>query len=344
MGDGKLFERVKNFFREDLRDVVGAYFDGDKIFVVRMTDKLETAEVDADSSDIERLAEKISLLCRQRGWRTSAVGFCLREGDAVTYQTEAANVPAKEIPALVKSWATAQAGTDAKFSFTQCGDDIWMETLPQATIDEFDAAWKKFGLNLRGLSIMPTDVFTKSTPLECAKFIATIVRDGKAPNLLSTRGDMWNLQKISLTAAAIILIALIIGSAQLLIDYRTTANDLDAAKESVNALQNDLALKDTLDADIAELHRLNSLSAAQNVTPKNFNLLINLGKVAGGGVRLAKIRAEENFLELEGISTTPDAVKSFLSRVKSFVAQSARLERSTEQTDGKFAFVIRATI
>ena len=344
MDGGKLFDRAKNFFREDLSEVIGAYFDGMKIFVVRLTDTLETAEVDATGSDIERLAEKISLICRQRGWQTQAVGFCLQEGDAVTYQTDAAAVPEKEIPALVKSWATAQTGVDAVFAFTRQEGDVWMETLPRTTVDEFCAAYKKFGMNLRGLSVMPVDLLTKIEPLDCAEFIAAIVRGGKAPNLLSAGGSVWNLQKISLAVAVTVLTALIIGSAQLLIDYRTAANDLDAAKQSVNTLQSDLAVKEAIDADIAELHRLNNLSADQNVTPKKFNLLVNLGKAAGGGVRLTKIRAEENFLELEGVSVTPDAVKSFLSRVKSSVAQSARLERSAEQDDGDFAFVIRATI
>lgn len=344
MDGGKLFERAKNFFREDLSEVIGAYFDGDKIFVVRLTDTLETAEIDADSADIERLAEKISLTCRQRGWQTQAVGFCLQEGDAVTYQTDAANVPEKEIPALVKSWATAQTGTNAVFAFMRQEGDVWMETLTRTTVDEFAAAWKKFGMNLRGLSVMPVDPLTNTEPLNCAEFIAQVVRDGKAPNFLATGGSMWNLQKISLAVAVTVLTALIIGSAQLLIDWRTASNELDTAKQSVNALQSDIAMKESLDADIAELHRLNNLSAAQNVSLKKFNMLVNLGRAAGGGVRLIKIRAEEKFFEFEGVSVTPDAVKSFLSRVKSLVAQSARLERSTEQEDGDVAFVIRATI
>ena len=343
MSGGKFFEQVKNFFREDLSEVIGAYFDGMKIFIVRMTDTLETAEIDADNSEIEHLAEKISLICHQRAWQTQAVGFCLQTGDAVTYQTDTANFPEKEIPAFVKSWATAQAGTDAVFAFMRQEGDVWMETLPRKTVDEFTAAWKKFGMNLRGLSVMPVDMLTKIEPINYAEFIARIVRDDTAPNFLATRGGMWSLQKISLTAAAIVLIVTAIGSTQVLIDYRTAANDLDAAKQSVDDLQSDLAIKEAIDTDIAELHRLNSLSAAQNVSPKKFNLLVNLGKVAGGGVHLTKIRAEENFLELEGVSVTPDAVKSFLSRVKSLVAQSARLERSTEQDDGDIAFVIRAT-
>ena len=328
MSGGKFFERAKNFFREDLREVIGAYFDGDKIFVVRLTDTLETAEIDADSSNSEHLAEKISLVCRQRGWQTKAVGFCLQEGDAVTYQTDATAVPEKEIPALVKSWATAQTGNDAVFAFMRQEGDVWMETLPRKTVDEFTAAWKKFGMNLRGLSVMPVDMLTKIEPINCAEFIAAIV-----PIVVATT-----------PTARLVSAHTAIGSAQVLIDRRTASDDLDAAKQSVDALQSDIAIKEAIDADIAEMHRLNSLSAAQNVTPKKFNLLVNVGKATGGGVHLTKIRAEENFLELEGLSATSDAVKSFLSRVKSLVAQNARLERSTEQDDGDIAFVIRATI
>ena len=52
-----MFGVVKNFYREDL------------------------SEIDADGSDAEQLAEKVSLICTQKGWQTSAVGFCLRDDD-----------------------------------------------------------------------------------------------------------------------------------------------------------------------------------------------------------------------------------------------------------------------
>ena len=69
------FARLKNFFREDVDEVVGAYFDGEKIFLVRLTEKLETFEVDADGAEPAHFAEKISLACTQKGWKTSAVGY-----------------------------------------------------------------------------------------------------------------------------------------------------------------------------------------------------------------------------------------------------------------------------
>ncbi len=333
--------QVANFFREDLPEVIGAYFDGYKLFLVHMSDRVNSAEIDVDDADVEHLAEKISHVCRQHGWSTSAIGFCLREGDALTYSTDYYSVPEKEIPAFVKSWATAHSGKDALFSFTKLGNEIWMESLPRTTADELIAAYEKFGMNLRGLSVMPADKLRKSRTFAEADFIADIVRNRKAPNLLAAR-SVWSFEKISAVAAAIISIALVICSAKLLTDYSDVETELDAAKQSVNELHDDIALKDNIDADIAELRRINALIAGQDISPKNFNLLLNLGKIAGGGVYLTKIRAEENFFELEGISVTPDAVKSYLSRVKSFVAQSARLERSTENDDGDIVFVIRA--
>ena len=332
-----------DFFRADLSEVVGAYFDGEKIFVVHLSEKFETVAVDADSSAAEHLAEKISRVCIQNAWKTSAVGLCLREGDAITFQTEVDNVPEKEIPALVKSWSIAQAGKNAAFSFTKVGAEIWMETVPRKTVDEFCAAWKKFGMNLRGLSVMPVDMLTKVTPINCAQFIAQVVRDRKAPNLLA-RSGIFDWKKISAAVAAIFLIALLVGSAKIFFDYNAADSQLDAAKIAVNERRDDLALKNSFDADIAELNRLNKICAAQNVTPAKFNLLINLGKIAGGGVSLTKILADENLLELEGVSATPDAVKSYLNRVKNSVAQSARLESSVENKDGDIVFTIRAAL
>ena len=155
--------RLKNFFSEDLSEIIGAYFDGEKIFVVRLTENFEAVEVDADGAEPELLAEKISLVCAQKNWKTSAAGFCLREDDAVIYQSEISNLPAKEISAYVKSWAMAQRGKDAAFSFTKVGEELWMETLPGTRLEEFRAAFKKFNLNLRALSVMPADLLTKGT-------------------------------------------------------------------------------------------------------------------------------------------------------------------------------------
>ena len=336
----KFFARLKKFFREDSDEIVGAYFDGEKIFVVRSAENFEAAEVEADGAEPELLAEKISLVCAQKNWKTSAVGFCLREDDAVTYQSEVSNLPEKEIPAFVKSWAIAQTGKDAAFSFAQVGEAVWMETLPRTRLEEFCAAFKKFNLNLRALSVMPPALLTKGTPLDKTKFIAEVVREKKSPNLLSG-GGVWNWKKISFAAAAIFFIGQIIFSAKIFFDYSAAQNELDAAKISVEEFGSELALKKNLDADIDELHRLNAL-AAQIELETNLNLLINLGKISSDDVRLTKIRAEKNFLELEGLTDKADAVKNYLARVKSSVVQSARLENSAERDDGEIVFAIRA--
>lgn len=335
---------IAKIFRADMSELIGAYFDGEKIFLARLTDKSETLEVDADGAEFEQLAEKILQVCSQRNWRTSAVGFCLQELDAVTFQTEVGNVPEKEIPAMVKSWAAAQAGADAAFAFTRVGEELWMETLPRTRLNSICAAFDKFGLKLCALSVMPSDLLTKISPFDRAKFIATVIREKKSSNLLTARGGVWNWKKISQAVAAIFFGTILFTSATLLLDYHDAANNLDAAKTSLEELRGELAVKENLDADIAELNRLNKICAAQKVSPKQFNFLVNLGKVAGGGVRLTSVHADENFLELEGLAVTPDAVKSYLGRVKNSVIQTARLESSSERDDGEISFVIRAKV
>ncbi len=342
MDVGKILEPIKKFFREDAGEIIGAYFDGDKIFISHLTEKFETIEVEADGSEIERLAEKISQICVQKGWKTSSVGFCLRQEEAVTFQTEISNVPEKEIPALVKSWAMAQAGAEAIFSFAKIGEELWMETLPQSTAKEFSDTFKKFGLNLRGLSVMPAEPLTKIHPYERTEFITEIIREKKSPNLLATRGDGFNWQKISQAVAAIFFIALIVGSVKLFLEYREVSDKLDAAKISVENLNEDIALKKILDGNISELHRINKL-AAQVAKPENFNRLLNLGKIADKNIRLTKIVAEENFLEIEGATDESETLKNYLGDVKNFVANSARLESSAEH-DGEIFFVIRAAL
>ena len=339
----EILKRLKKFFLEDMGEVIGAYFDGEKIFIVRLTEKFETVEVEAYGLQLEQLAEKISLTCRQKGWKTSSVGFCLRDEDAVTFQTETDNIPEKEIPALVKSWAVAQAGADAIFSFTKVGEELWMETLPKSAVEEYFSAFKKFDLNLRGLSVMPADMLTKLHPYDRTEFITEVVRNKSSPNLLGTQGGLWNWQKISQAAAVIFLIIIIIGSAKLFFDYNAVSTGLDAAKISVENLSEDIALKKNLDENITALHRINEL-AAQVAAPDNFNRLLNLGKIADKNIHLKKIRAEKNSLELEGITDNSETLKNYLGRVKNTVAKSARLESSTERDDGEISFVIRAAL
>ncbi len=341
MGFETFLAAATKFFREDTSEVVGAYFDGMKLFVARLTEKFETVELDAEYAEIEQLAEKISLTYKQRGWSTSSVGFCLQDGDAVIYQMAVDNLPAKAIPASVKTWAVAQAGKDAVFAFKQVGDEIWMETLPRTRFDEICAAFKKFGLNLRGLSVMPSDSPAEVTPFGRTKFIAEVVRNKTAPNLLAA-GSVWRWQRISAAVAAIFFIALTLATAKVFWDCNAASDALDAAKQAVNEINADVALKKSLDADIAELHRLNAIAAAQVDTPPILNRLIKLGRIADKTVRLTKIRADEKSLTLEGIAATPEAVKAYLARVKASVAQGARLENSAARDDGDIAFTIRA--
>lgn len=338
-----MIDKLKNYFREDTSAIIGAYFDGEKIFITCHTEKLETIEVEADGSEIERLAEKISLVCKQKDWKASTIGFCLREGDAVTFQTEVDNIPEKELPALVKSWALAQAGAEVAYSFAKVGEELWMEAMPRVKVEEFCTAFRKFGMNLRGLSVMPTDMLTKIQPFDRTEFISGVVRNKKAPNLLAARDSVWHWKKISVVVAAIFFIVLLSGSAKLFLDYDAASDKLIAAKTSLDKFHNDLALKEIIDADIAELHRLNELSAQIEIN-KNFNHLINLGKLAGGGVHLTRIRVEEDFLELEGTTKTPAAIRNYLARVKASVIQTARLESSSERDDGDIVFVIRASL
>ena len=335
-------ERLKKFFREDADEIISAYFDGEKIFISRLTKKFETVEIEADSAEIAELAEKILKICAEKGWKTNSVGFCLRNEDAVTFHTEINNLPEKEIPAMVKSWAVAQAGAEAKFSFIKIGEELWMETVPKSRLEEILATFGKFGLNLRGLSVMPDDILKKIHPYERTEFITEVIRNKSSPNLLSG-GSVWNWKKIFYAAAGILLIGLIICNVKLFFEYKKTSDELESEKIIINGLSEEISLKKSSDEVTSELKRLNEL-AAQIETPETLNLLIKIGKISDKTVRLTKIRAENDFLELEGKAKTIDALKRYLERVKSSVINSARLESSTEDDDRKISFVIRAAL
>lgn len=341
MSVGELLSQAKNFFREDINEIVGTYFDGDKIFLTRLTESFETTEIFADGYAPEQLAEKISETCRQHGWQTSAVGFCLRDADVVTFQTAVNHLPPKDIPDYVKTWAAAQNGNDAAFAFTRADDgELWMESVPRATVEKFCAAFRKFGVELRALSVMPADILEKKNPLDMTEFIIDAVKNENAPNFL-TRRKAWNMKKISAAVATIFFVTVIVHSVTVFFDRCASTNELAEAKISVDNLRDDLALKKISDGDVDAINRLNNLAAQVNAT-KNFNLLLGLGKITVGDVHLTNIHVEENFLELEGVAETPDAVRNYLGRVKSFVS-NVRLENSSEGDDGEINFMLRAT-
>lgn len=342
MDVARFLTAAKNFFREDTGCVVGAYFDGETIFLAR-SDTFDMTEISADDGDFLYLAEKISAVCSQRGRQPQTVGFCLRERDAVTYQSEMPNVPEKDFPALVKTWSQAQAGTDAANSFAKIDGGLWMETVPRSTVDEICAAFRKFGLNLVALSVMPAKPSAKITPLERVHFIADVAANKTLPNLIRRRGTSLNAKKISAAVAIIFLVAALVTAATTFAAWLEASNELDAASLALTELRDELALKKFFDEDVDALRRLNNLTVAVTAST-TFSLLINFGKVASGDVNLTAFRVDKNSAEIGGRATSSDAVKSCLVRVKNSVTSRARLENSSERDDGEITFAIRADL
>ena len=99
---------ILDFFKENYSEVIGAYFDGEKIYLSRrLNDKVETDEVNLTLEDglseTEQVAEKISVTCAKHGWKTSKLGFCLREGQAITLQSpfqKKLTMPLKVLPSV----------------------------------------------------------------------------------------------------------------------------------------------------------------------------------------------------------------------------------------------------
>lgn len=344
----KYFELIKNFFREDFGEVLGIYHDDEKIFFARLTKKVETAEVNFEIdlndkiSPIEQLAEKVAVICSQRGWKTSKVGLCLRGSDAITLHTNFENVPQNEIDSAVKTWATSQSGKNAPYAFTEIDGEIWAETLTKTAVEEYISAWKKNSINLCALTVMPDFSEDESAEgLDRAVFVAKVVAEKKSPNLLAEKIADWNVKKISLTATAIFILILCGIFGKIFYDYRVAEKELDVAKKILAEESETLVLKKSLDADVAEMKKINSLLFAQKENFSKLNVLIKLGKISGGTIRLKKINASENFLQLEGLAKNSDAIEKYLSRLKNSLDASVKLE-NTSATDGdEINFTVR---
>ena len=331
---------ILNFFRNDFSKILGIYFDGDKIFLAYLADEIEFSEFNFDG-DTNQLAEKIAYLCAKNGWENPKIALALREGTAATFQTEFKSVPENEIESAVKIWATANVGRDARCSSVKFGDEIWMEAVPENIVEEYAAAFEKKFLPLCTLTEIPDNPQRPLTPFNRAESAAEIALNNAAPNVLAGKISHWNFKRIALAAAAVFLLAVSLVSARLGYEYYAASKNLAVAQENLKELGELAAFKGIIEANAAEMHRLNDLISAQNITADKFNALIRIGRLIDGKIWLDKIKTSGDTLELTGTADMPDALKNYLSRLKSF-AQNVKLENSASN-DGQIDFLIRVT-
>lgn len=334
-----------DFFREDLSEILGVYYDGEKIFFARLTDKVEMDEInfeiaDNDTPAIERLAEKIKLHCNKNGWQASKISLILREGAAVTFQTDFKNIPAAEIENAVKIWAAAHVEKDVRYTFINVSDEIWMEALPASSVEEYIDAFDKNSMQLCNLTEFPQiliDSERPPTPFNRAIFAADILKNKKPPNIIKEKISTWNIEKISLTAAAIFFIVLTGFSAKLASDYYYASTRAETAQNRFSSQSDINLLKQDFDAVTGQIKQFDATISTQDINSKNFNALIKIGKISDGKIILDKIKTTGKTLELEGATESPDAIKLYLNRLKNSVSPKVKLKNSSE-IDGQIIF------
>ena len=343
----KFFERSVNFFRKKPNDeFVGVSFDNKKIFLVRLTDKEEFAEsefnviADKDFSAEEQLAEKISLICLQRGWKTSATGLCLDDDTVKTFELEFPKIPAAETEKAVKSWVYIHLGEGTFFDFEENDGKIWAETLQKEHGEKFLDAFKKNSVNLVAMSAFPHDDSEKNTLADRAKFIAEVAKSKSGLNLLPIQNeDLWDKKKICLAAAMIYAIFCIILFAKLALIYPQTIEESENAKQNVRQHSDLAAKKISSEKNIAELQSLNRIGAELGDKNDNFNFLLTLGKIPAEKISLKKIESTGKEIEIEGVAENSSAIKNYLNKLKSYTT-NAKLNRSAEDEGGQMNFSI----
>lgn len=342
---------ILDFFRADYSEVIGVYYDEKKITLSRhINGETESAEVnfsiEDDVSEIEQLAEKISVICSQRGWKTSKMGFCLREGAAVTFQTQLLSIPKDEIEDAVKSWAIAQVGEDSLYTSIKSDDEIWMEAISKSTAKEYVTAWNKNSMTLCALTVKPEEISTQINlvkPIEYADFVAEIIKTKKVPNFLHEHLSTWNYKKISAAIVALFFFALVGISIVTSYQYYNAAAQLEKINAVIAERDDELRLKNSIDENISEMKRLNELCAAQSNSVPAFNALVKLGKIADGKTYLTKINISDNDIELEGIADNPDEIKNYVSRLKTNVTPNVKLGNFSSN-DGETIFTVHLTL
>ena len=336
----EIFEQAKNFFLADFGEVVGIYHDGEKIFLARLTDKLETLEqnFEIDSAEnisaIEQLAEKISVLCSQRGWKTSKTALCLQEGDTIIFQPDFNNIPAEKIDSAVKIWATAQVGENALYTSATIDGEFFTEAIAEKVAAEYISAWEKNSMTLCAMSSLAGNVEDK------ASFIAKIAAEKKSPNLLKYQDSKWDWKKIFAAVFGIffLLTAPILGKTYY--ELQSLQKNFEVLQEKLSDKAEFIDQEKNIDADIEQLQIVNEFLASQLETFPKLNTLIKIGKLSDGKISLKRIIISGNTAELEGTTTKAEEIKNYLNRLKNSITKNANLENISSE-DGQVNFTIR---
>ena len=338
------FDKLKNFFREDLGEIVGIHHDGEKIFLARLTDKIETLEQNFEFdfteniSPAEQLAKKVFLLCSQCGWKTSKTALCLNEGETVTFQPDFENIPQEKIQDAVKVWAEANAGKNALYTSAKVCGEFWTEAMSQKAADEYFSAWEKFSMTLCEMTSL-TGIFTDK-----AAYVARLANEKKSPNLVQNKISDWNWKKIFASIIGIVIFSIAIIFGKLFYDLKVAEENFQTAQQNISRQDDLIIQKDNLEKNIAEMKILNDFLAAQADSSKKLNALIKIGKIANENIQLTKITASGNIAEIEGVAEKADNIKNYLRNLKAAVSSNAKLENATAADGGKIKFIIRLTL
>ena len=274
------------------------------------------------------------------------MGFCLREGAAVTFQTQLLSVPQDEIDNAVKSWAIAQVGEDSLYTSIKSDGEIWMEAISKSTAKEYVTAWNKNSMTLCALTVMPEEISTQINlrkTIEYADFVAEVVKTKKVPNFLHEHLSAWNYKKISAAIVALFFFALVGIFLKTSYEYYVAAAQVEKLQATLAEHEDELRLKNFIDENISEMKRINELCAAQKNSIPTFNALVKLGKIVDGKTYLTKINISDNNVELEGVADNPDEIKNYVSRLKTNVTPNVKLGNFSSN-DGETTFTVHLTL
>ena len=325
---------IKNIFREDFSQVIGIYFDGEKIFLAR-EEEIISAHFEVEEENFaEQLAEKVLVMCNQSGWESSKVALCLREGESMAVTADFENLPIDKRASAVKSWATAQVGENALYTFAEVDGEFWAETISQSAAEKFLSA---FGKNSMTLCAMTSLASRLSKSADKAKFISKVAAEKIFPNLL--RQKTWNVPKIILTTLVIIFAILSVTFGAIFYRHLEVDGELENLQKTLAAQEEVAFQKKSFESATAESKRLNKLLAAQYDNRK-FNAMIQLGRIADEKVSLSKVNFTKDTVEVEGLAENSTEVKKYLGRFKNAISKEAKLEKITTEDD-KVSFKIR---
>lgn len=380
--------RLLDLWKKKRKYVMGVFIKNNVAYVVRMENQegqwtlyenvmvpIPVMGMDEDFPPVELAVEKIVTMMQVMGWSAAPIAMCLSEEEVFTDILHLPVMPESEM------WEAVHWELDGQRDFDETeflsvyesepeDEGQWAAAVPKTTVDAWSREWKKNGMELEAVTVLPSflktscvmeneglrigdvcfpflhepyDVFYDDGGWEALYAAKTLCFSEPSPINFLTAGKPaasdWDWKSLSLTVTAVISIGLF---GCFLADYGHLSGEQEAlaAQKSQLALlshaQKEKRLLETAEARIKEKNQQLVRLSEENYPWRS--ILVHLGTMTVDGVWLSEITmTKSNVLEIHGKAIQYEALAEFMQKFegdKDFFPSAPVLKSSQTEPGG----------